>query len=110
MNVLIELANNGINIAEIITAIYTDEGFAKRLGKTSSWRLQLASIDNTIDDNSHVYYEGNDIGKMLSLIQENWGTWVITEVPDDDNTTGLEVFGIELKKMQHTIKRVYVIE
>jgi len=100
MNILIQINSEH-------PVYFTDNGFAKRLNN-KSWRVQLADIDGKINKDARVMYDGNDVNHILSMIEENWGDWVITEIIEeaqDDMITNM--FG-QPKPEQYVIRRSYV--
>lgn len=85
---------------------FTDNGFAKRL-KNKSWRVQL-DIDGKINKDAPVMYEGNEVNHILSMIEENWGIWVITEIKAEAQCDMItEMFG-QPEPEQYVIRRSYV--
>ena len=100
MNILIQINSES-------PVYFTDNGFAKRLNN-KSWRVQLTDIDGKINKDARVMYEGNDVNHILSMISENWGDWVITEIMEEaQNNMITEMFG-QPEPNQYVIRRVYV--
>lgn len=100
MNILIQINSER-------PVYFTDNGFAKRLNN-KSWRVQLLDIDGNINKDARVMYEGNDVNHILSMIEENWGDWVITEIMEDAQDDMItKMFG-QSELNQYVIRRVYV--
>lgn len=73
---------------------YMRNALAKMMGATT-WQLRLTDTDNeTVDKDSHLYYEGNDASVILDEIYRNngWGVWAITEVKQNTGSILDDVF------------------
>lgn len=100
MNILIQINSER-------PVYFTDNGLAKRLNN-KSWRVQLTDIDGKINKDARVMYEGTDVNHILSMIEENWGDWVITEIMEEaQNNMITEMFG-QPEPNQYVIRREYV--
>lgn len=94
--------------------IFTRNGLVKKLDPNDRririYRTQLTATDcMTINQDSHIYYEGRNVSDAIDEIDrcDNWGVWAITvtTVRPDNNQMVDALFGFDIAHAKTYIVR-----